>query len=86
MEDFYGRLIKRRKKSNDEEVEGSTGKKYILSKAQVKKYFAFLENVLEQQPCDHTLRYTQYWGYRIIKVGRVIENSAHFDYPIITTT
>ena len=61
-------------------------KKYILSKAQVKKYFAFLENVLEQQPCDHTLRYTQYWGYRIIKVGRVIENSAHFDYPIITTT
>ena len=27
MEDFYGRLIKRRKKSNDEEVEGSTGKK-----------------------------------------------------------
>lgn len=67
----YGRLIKRRKKSNDEEVEGSTGKKYILSKAQVKKYFTFLENALEQQPCDHTLRYMQKWLAEHYKGGNI---------------
>lgn len=51
-------------------------KKYILSKAQVKKYFAFLENALERQPCDHTLRHTEKWlagHYKGGKIDDIIE-------------
>ena len=51
-------LSKEEKRAMMKKWKAAQEKKYILSKAQVKKYFAFLENVLEQQPCDHTLRYT----------------------------
>lgn len=54
-------LSKEEKRAIMKKWKASQEKKYILSKAQVRKYFAFLENALNQQPCDHTLRHTEKW-------------------------
>lgn len=54
-------LSKEEKRAMMKQWKAAQKKKYILSKAQVRKYFAFLENALEQQPCDHTLRHTEKW-------------------------
>ncbi len=35
--------------------------KYLLSKKQVVELFAFLEDALEQEPCNHTLSNTEKW-------------------------
>ncbi len=64
-------LSKEEKRAMMKKWKAAQEKKYILSKAQVKKYFAFLENVLEQQPCDHTLRYTQKWLAEHYKGGNI---------------
>ncbi len=64
-------LSKEEKRAMMKKWKAAQEKKYILSKAQVKKYFAFLENVLEQQPCDHTLRYTQKWLAEHYKGGNM---------------
>lgn len=69
-------LSKEEKRAMMKKWKASQEKKYILSKAQVKKYFAFLENALEQQPCDHTLRHTEKWladHYQGGNVDNIIE-------------
>ena len=46
-------LSKKQKEAND--------KKYILSEKEVQNLFAYLEELLDNSCCDHTLRYTEMW-------------------------
>lgn len=56
-----GNLSKEERKAMMKKWRATQEKKYILSKAQVQKCFAFLEKELEQEPCDHTMRRTERW-------------------------
>ena len=49
---------KRRMKS---EWAASQRPQYILEREQVEDLFAFLDHVLDETPCDHTLRHTAKW-------------------------
>ncbi|MBR1702892.1 MAG: DUF2695 domain-containing protein [Lachnospiraceae bacterium] len=56
-----GSLSREEKKALKEKWKSVQNRKYILPKTKVKKLFLFLENELEKEPCDHTLKHTEKW-------------------------
>ena len=54
-------LSKEEKRALLKKWKADQNKKYVLSKTRVRKLFGFLEKKLEEEPCDHTLRFTTEW-------------------------
>lgn len=54
-------LSKDEKKALMKKWKAEQNKKYILNKTKVKKLFAYLENKLDNEPCDHTMKHTENW-------------------------
>lgn len=54
-------LSKEEKKALQNKWKAEQDKAYILSKAEVEQLFQFLDERLEQDDCDHSLRFTMEW-------------------------
>lgn len=64
-------LSKEKKKALMKKWKTAQKKKYMLNKTQVKKLISFLETKLEEEPCNHTMRYTEKWIRENCDSGKV---------------
>lgn len=54
-------LSKEEKKAKQQAYRQAQKRSYQLSLAEAEALFAYLDEQLEEEDCDHTLRYTQQW-------------------------
>lgn len=54
-------LSKEEKKALIQKWKEAESNAYLLSKANTEALFSYLEEQLEESPCDHTLHFTKQW-------------------------
>ena len=65
------KLSKEEKKAMIKNWKETQRRDYILTKAEAEKLLNYLDNILENTPCDNTLRFTKEWLQHNFPAGKI---------------
>lgn len=69
--DIISKLSKEEKKAMIKNWKETQRRDYILTKAEAEKLLNYPDNILENTPCDNTLRFTKEWLQHNFPAGKI---------------